>query len=225
MSLIKISFSRLTAMASIALVLLFGLALAVNYFGMFRAFDVSVLRFLFAAHNPALTKIFLAFTFLGDALFVLPLTAFLAIFFFYKKQLPYFFLFVGTMVGASVSLFLLKHVVHRIRPDMFPWLVPESGFSFPSGHATLSIAFYGLLAYLWASSADSGASTKRTKSSQWNIFFIWLFLVFGIGLSRLYLGVHYPTDIIAGYLTGFIFLCVGIEIFEQYAHTRKNNLS
>ncbi len=212
MPLLNISFSRLFAGALGALLLLVGLTVAVNYFGMFASLDNSILQFIYGARGPMLTKVFLALTFLGGAPVILPITVLLAIVLFYKKEFAYFLLFMGTMFGGAAFAFLLKILVHRARPSFFP-LVSEDSFSFPSGHATLSIAFFGLIAYL-------ATGAVKTRTARINIFFIWLFLVFGIGLSRLYLGVHYPTDILAGYLTGFLWLCLGIGFFEQLGNKR-----
>lgn len=210
---LKISFSRLLAGALGALFLLVGLTIAVNYFGMFRTLDTSILQFIYGARSPMLTKIFLAFTFLGSAPVILSATALLAVFLFYKKEFAYFLLFFGTMFGNAVFAFLLKVFIHRPRPSFAP-LVSEDSFSFPSGHATLSVAFFGLLAYFFASAA-------KTRTMRINIFFIWVFLAFGIGFSRLYLGVHYPTDVAAGYLIGLFFLFIGIGLFKRLSGTIK----
>lgn len=213
MSLLKISFSRLFAGALGALLLLGGLTAAVNYFGMFSSFDNDILQFIYGARDPWFTKLFLAFTFFGSAPVIFSATTLLAAILFYKKEFAYFLLFMGTMHGGASFAFLLKILTHRARPSFSP-LVSEGSFSFPSAHATLSIVFFGLIAYL-------SASFFKTQSARINIFFVWIFLVFGIGLSRLYLGVHYPTDIFAGYLTGFVWLCLGIGLFEQLAQKNR----
>ncbi len=211
---LKISFSRLIITAVITLFLLAGLTIAVNYFGMFQSFDNYLLQFIYGARSPTLTKLFLAFTFLGNPAFILFITALLGAALFYKKKFSYFLLFFGIIFGNASLAFLLKILVHRPRPSLSPF-ISENSFSFPSGHAALSIAFFGLIAYL-------AAGIAKTKIARINIFFLWLFLVFGIGISRLYLGVHYPTDILAGYLTGLFWLCIGIGFFEQFAH-KKNS--
>jgi undecaprenyl-diphosphatase len=213
MPLLKISFSRLFTGAMSALLLLIGLTVTVNYFGMFQSFDNAVLQFISGARGSVLTQIFLIFTFMGSAHLILSVTALLALFLLFKKEFSYFLLFSGTMFGGAVFAFLLKILVHRARPSSSP-LVNETSFSFPSGHATLSIAFFGLIAYLLAGNA-------KTRAVRINIFFLWIFFVFGIGLSRLYLGVHYPTDVLAGYLTGLFFLCLGIGFFEQLSDGAK----
>ncbi|MBI2120089.1 MAG: phosphatase PAP2 family protein [Parcubacteria group bacterium] len=182
---------------------------------MFSAVDTTVLTFLFTLRDPLLTNIFLAFTFLGEAKFILPATVLLAIILFIKKEFGYFLLFLGTIFGGAVFLFLFKFLIHRPRPTLFEPLVVENSFSFPSGHALLAVAFYGLIAYL----AASAARTRKTRSL---LFILWLLLALGIGFSRLYLGVHYPTDVLAGYLAGFVWLCLGVGLFEQlFSKTRS----
>jgi undecaprenyl-diphosphatase len=213
MPLITVPFSRLYTGTFLSLFLLVGLTVSVNYFGMFYSFDNSVLQFLLEARTPLLTQIFLVFTFLGNPSFVLPLATLLGLFFLAKKEFYYFILFFGTIFGSSLFWFFLKIITNRSRPTLFSPLVSESAPSFPSGHAALSVAFFGLLAYLFA----GGVKTHRARI---NIFFVWIFIVFGIGLSRLYLGVHYPTDVLAGYLSGLFFLFLGIGLFEQLTQKR-----
>jgi undecaprenyl-diphosphatase len=96
-----------------------------------------------------------------------------------------------SMLGALVLDAVLKQLFHRQRPDPFFGTNPSS-FSFPSGHALGSFCFYGVLA---------GLCCTRTESPVLRAL-IWTsasLLILGIGLSRIYLGVHYPTDVIAGY--------------------------
>lgn len=209
MPLIKISFSRLFGGALAALILLIGITLAVNSFGMFNTFDNTILQWFSSLHTPLFTSIFLAFTFLGNLKLILSATALLAVILFIKREFGYFLLFLGTIFGSFVFLLVFKLFTNRQRPTLFEPLVHETSFSFPSGHALLAVVFYGLLAYL-------AASAVKTQRARRFIFFLWIFLALAIGLSRLYLGVHYPTDVIAGYLAGFAWLCLGIGLFERY---------
>jgi membrane-associated phospholipid phosphatase len=129
--------------------------------------------------------------------------------------------------GAAVSLMLvvggaqllndvLKLAFHRTRPSIVVTAVPGQVWSFPSGHAMVSLAFFGFLAYLgW-----------RLFNGRWRV--VWVcamsLLVLLIGLSRLYLGVHYLTDVVAGYIAGFIWLdtvIVGGELLERAARSRR----
>jgi undecaprenyl-diphosphatase len=87
----------------------------------------------------------------------------------------------------------LKHLVGRPRPSLWPPLVPQSGFSFPSGHALAAATFYPLLARAWA------RARPGDEIGAWGIAIL---LALFIGFGRLYLGVHWPTDVLAGWALG-----------------------
>lgn len=96
---------------------------------------------------------------------------------------------------AQLTVQIIKHLVERPRPDAEDQLVHASGFSFPSGHAATSVAVYATLTILAIRAVDRGRHRVA-------IGFAGALLVSGIGLSRVFLGVHYPTDVLAGWLTG-----------------------
>jgi undecaprenyl-diphosphatase len=100
--------------------------------------------------------------------------------------------------GAQLLNSLLKGEFQRVRPSPVLGMIPVQSFSFPSGHAMEAAAFYGFLAYLGWRLLQGGARAAYLAGL--------VFLVFAIGLSRLYLGVHYFTDVLAGYLAGFIWV-------------------
>jgi membrane-associated phospholipid phosphatase len=104
-----------------------------------------------------------------------------------------------TMLGAAVLDLALKPAFHRSRPVTFFGPRPSS-YSFPSGHALASVCLYGAL-----------AAILSVRARGWFVqFCIWgaaLFMAGMIGLSRIYLGVHYPSDVIAGYLAGAVWVC------------------
>lgn len=113
-----------------------------------------------------------------------------------------------SLLGASLFSVLNKLIFQRLRPDGAVLLEPS--YSFPSGHATLSVAFYGFLGYLLIRSAKRWDT--RIKLCFATIGFVLL-----IGLSRIVLGVHYLSDVWAGYLVGLLWLIVGISVNEWLA--------
>ena len=127
---------------------------------------------------------------------------------FYRRWLEAAGLFI-CLNGALVLNVLLKHLFERGRPELFR-VVEASGYSFPSGHAMVSLCFYGLLAFLAA---------RRLSCWRWRIAVAAaaVLLVGAIGVSRVYLGVHYPTDVAAGYMAGGMWLafCISLLMWRE----------
>jgi len=98
----------------------------------------------------------------------------------------------GVGGGAAVLPELVKAVVARPRPTLWPWLIPTSGYSFPSGHAVAGAALYPLLGWLALRSRGRGLVG----------YFLGLAVGVFIGLGRLYAGVHWPSDVLAGWALG-----------------------
>jgi undecaprenyl-diphosphatase len=102
-----------------------------------------------------------------------------------------------TIGAASLGVELLKAVVARTRPEVLEPIIEEHGFSFPSGHATLSMVAYGVLAVL------IGRSRLPRWAATASIIGLGVLVVL-IGVSRIWLGVHFPTDVIAGWTAGWV---------------------
>lgn len=115
----------------------------------------------------------------------------------------------GTIGFASVLNSTVKFGVGRARPDLLPPLVTERGYSFPSGHSALSTVAYGILALLVIHS-DLPRSLKRA------IVAALVVLILLVGLSRVYLGVHYPSDVLGGWLSGTAI----VLLFEALVRSR-----
>ena len=115
--------------------------------------------------------------------------------------------------GGAVLSFLLKNLFHRARPESF-LVVQETGFSFPSGHALATMCFYGMVAFLIMRNIDSwrGRLTVMTLA---------VIMSVAVGISRIYLGVHYPTDVVAGYAAGSMWLafCISLLMWWEKART------
>lgn len=108
----------------------------------------------------------------------------------------------------------LKFLLRRPRPTGYR-LVEETGFSFPSGHSMVSLAFYGYLIYLVY-------KYIKNKYIKWTIITILSMLILSIGISRIYLGVHYTSDVIGGFLMSFSYLVIYICVVKKYLFKPKN---
>jgi undecaprenyl-diphosphatase len=110
------------------------------------------------------------------------------------------------MVLALSSNLILKQLINRARP-VAEHLVSVETLSYPSGHAMMAMAFYGILIYLFW-------QFPWNKLLKYTITMVLLLLILSIGISRIYLGVHYPSDILGGYAAGFMWVLFCIIIFH-----------
>jgi undecaprenyl-diphosphatase len=126
-----------------------------------------------------------------------------AVYFFYRRGWRLSAVLLAVSTGGSIVLTtVLKSVFQRARPELFDSGYQASFYSFPSGHATVAVGFYGMLTVILAYRLEGLA--------RWAVVVFGTLVVLLIGFSRLYLGVHYPTDILAGYLSALLWLvCVG----------------
>lgn len=116
--------------------------------------------------------------------------------------------FILTVAGSAATTFILKEIIRRARPDTYYWAYYETGFSFPSGHATLSIAFWGAVVFLlW--------QTTSSKLVRTLLLVALVITVSLVDFSRLYLGVHYLSDVVAGTMVGGVFLFAGIRVTKR----------
>jgi undecaprenyl-diphosphatase len=119
------------------------------------------------------------------------------------------------LTGSWILNTVLKDVFRRARPDI-EHLVRAGGYSFPSGHAMISMSFYGMLGYLLY------INLRDKKKRRWYVPILTLVIVFSIGLSRIYLGVHYPSDVAAGFAAGGAWLVVCIMSLHTIMYYRSN---
>nr|WP_295970917.1 phosphatase PAP2 family protein [uncultured Bacillus sp.] len=172
-------------------------------------FDYKVITIVQGWEGPRFTAIMKFFTQIGSAQIVIVLSIFI-LFFLYKvlKHRTELVLFCIVMVGSPLLNGLLKQTFQRARPEWHR-LIDIGGYSFPSGHAMNAFTLYGILTFLlWRHiSSKTGRSVLIVISSC---------MIALIGISRVYLGVHYPSDIIGGYMGGGCWLAIMIWIFQLY---------
>lgn len=177
--------------------------------GKVAEFDQALISFIRGFETPALTSIMKLFTFIGSFPVVLVIFLIVSfIFFRVLKSRTEIFLVAAVIVGTQVINMLLKLLFHRARPDIH-LLIDVGGYSFPSGHAMSAFAVYGILTFVFWRHIPKriGRISLIIGSSMFILF---------IGMSRIYLGVHYPSDIIGGYFASAAWLTVAIWFFQSY---------
>ncbi len=174
-------------------------------------FDAAIRGGLHGLASPALTDAFRVITFLGSEFFLIPAGAALVWRLWKDGRKTAAALFVVAVAGGEALLGALKLVFHRPRPPVFFGLEEPASYSFPSGHAMLSVCFFGMAAAIVT--ARSG-----TRHRAW----IWTGAAAAsllIGISRIYLGMHYPSDVLAGYAAAVIW--VAAVRLEYEARTKR----
>lgn len=159
---------------------------------------------MLAVRTPFLLQAFNWITVFGNTSTIIAATGVALIFlWFFTHHKAYAIGLATSIIGAGVMGYIVKMIVERPRPGGFIPSTIETSFSFPSEHATLAIALYGFLTYLLCKRFPKNASAIMTMAA---------LAILAVGFSRLYLGVHFPSDVIAGYLLGGLWLLIGIEI-------------
>lgn len=178
-------------------------------------FDADVIAAVQGWESPGLTKVMRFFSWIGSTkpaiVLCLVLIAILYIVLKHRKEL---ILFVVAMAGSPLLNVLLKALFHRERPNL-QRLAEQTGFSFPSGHAMSAFSLYGILTYLLWRHIPS-------VRGRYAMIVIGSLIALNIGISRVYLGVHYPSDVIGGYLASGVWLGLAIGVYESYLHRRNS---
>ncbi len=190
-------------LAVFALVLLAWLADEV-FEGGLRHFDLYVRLWIHQWASPRMTLTMAMLSQIGSALFLAIATFLLALRFLVMRWYRAAIWLSLAMAGAAALDVTLKLAFHRARPQPFFGLAPHS-YSFPSGHALASFCFYGVLAALLTRRNDN----RVVRALLWTVAAL---LVAAIGFSRIYLGVHYPTDVLAGYLAAAVWVSALVTV-------------
>ena len=147
---------------------------------------------------------------LGGAIFLIGLTALLIILI--KNKKIGLSIFTNLVIVTGLNQ-LLKRILQRPRPTEFR-IVEETGYSFPSGHSMVSMAFYGYLIYLIY-------KYVKNKYIKWSLIVLLSCLIVGIGTSRIYLGVHYTSDVLGGFLISVSYLVIYISVVNKFLIGKK----
>lgn len=178
--------------------------------GMTQPLDQAIITSIHTAISPIATSFFLAVTQFGGSVVVTAVSvAILAVLLLRKKRQQAIF-FSAVMAGMLVLNVIFKHLIGRQRPDAAGWLVHETGLSFPSGHATAVMALgLALCVLLWST------------AWRWVVASIAAIYIIVISVSRLYLGVHFPSDILGGWLLSIAWVSAVALILRRWYPARR----
>lgn len=163
------------------------------------AFDAAVRNWLHSFASPGLTWFFRVVTHFGSEAFLVPFGAFVVWRLAVSGRRRAAMLFAVAAAGAEALEFILKLIFRRTRPEVFFGLTAPSSYSFPSGHSMLSACFFGVLAAI----VTVRMSSRARRAALWLLAASATLL---IGVSRIYLGVHYPSDVLAGFAAAAIWV-------------------
>lgn len=180
-----------------------------------KPIDLAIFEKLKPTVNSINNRIMLFITFLGKHQFLIPANLILIFYFLLVNKQTWFSIRVITIsISSLVLMLLLKQLFQRKRP-LSPLLKEAKGLSFPSGHAIMAVTFYGLLVYI----------LQHTIESNWLrilLIILLIILVILIGFSRIYLRVHYTSDVLGGFIIGLLWLLISLAVIkwlEGYVHS------
>jgi len=177
------------------------------------AADIRIANLFFVFRTHILTNIFSWITLLGKSQVILSFIVIsITLFWLWRKKYYILSLFIA-VTGSEAFTYLGKIAFHRPRPELAVY--SEHSFSFPSGHATIAVAFYGFVGYVLMRFVQSW-------NRKVNILFTTILIIIAIGFSRVYLGVHYISDVWCGYLVGAMWLIIAISFSEWLGYQDKN---
>lgn len=176
--------------------------------------DAQVAHWLHAHSTPIVTQCLLLITHLHDPIIISFMVALIAFFLIWKKRWYEVFTVLLVVPGGMLLNLLVKQVFQRARPTFEQPLVILTTYSFPSGHVVATTLFYGMLAALLISQAH-----KWTRNAF--VVLIAFALVALVAFSRLYLGAHYLSDVLAGFLEGLTWLAFCLTAIHVYIVSKK----
>jgi len=202
---------------AIGALIFFGWLASEIFEGETKIFDETIRQAVSQIASPALTNLMIFISLLGSPLFLVCLGVVVLLIFLRLKWRRAAVLFVTTMAGEILLDLTLKGFYGRVRPEpFFDYPLPLS-YSFPSGHALGSFCFYGILAWLVTARLEN-------RTARIVIRMLAALLIFLMGFSRIYLGVHYPSDVVGGYSAALVWtvtVALGDFLFNQRKRRNK----
>lgn len=189
------------------------IVLAANLIEKVVTFDKLVFEYVLANRSDQGLKLFYYVTRCGDPLILMTVFFSVILVLVLKRQYAQVSVLAVVFMLSWVGMQLLKSVLRRNRPIGAELLFQVSGFSFPSGHAMVSLSFYGIILFIICSYIN-----KKYHLYIYAIGYVFIFL---IGVSRIYLGVHYLSDVLAGFILGSLPLLLGIKILKIVLNQEK----
>ncbi|MGO4495431.1 phosphatase PAP2 family protein [Paenibacillus sp. 2RAB27] len=180
-------------------------------------FDSSVISSIQGLERPWLTSVMKIFTFIGSTPVVVVISIVcLFLFFKFLHHRQELVLFLILVAGTAILNLILKMIFQRERPSLHR-LIQETGYSFPSGHSMEAFALYAALAFLlWRH-----VPTRRGRTI---VILISILMILMIGISRIYLGVHYPSDVVGAYFASGFWFTFSSWIFQWYMENRAKRV-
>ncbi len=172
-----------------------------------QQFDKTVINFI-CNNNPAAIKFSTTFTNLGNTNVIIVETIILVIILGIFRKYAYALFTAGTMIAANGYNWIIKHTIERPRP-LVHHLVEAHGYSFPSGHSVGSATLFGILIVLTI-------LLVKNKAIKTILCLIWACFPLLIGYTRIFNHVHYPSDVVGGFLEGISFLLIGYSFLYHY---------
>ena len=188
----------------IGLSILFVIISILVIFGLTNSIDMGFYNYLMNFRCEFLDNYFILITKCGDVSFICGLV--LGVILILRNK--YSLLYGCLAVDCALTNKIVKHIIRRDRPDVLK-LIKQGGFSFPSGHSMISMCMYGCLIYVVLKKI-------KNKYLKWFLVFILSLLIVSVGLSRIYVGVHYLSDVVSGFILGVIILILYIVLINKY---------
>jgi undecaprenyl-diphosphatase len=194
----------------------FGLIALLIHDRQLDVFDHNIATWIQSLESPVLTLLMKGLTAIGSVWVIAVLVPAIALYLYlvlgHRRELIFF---IGVVAGSFLLNVVLKNIFLRARPTIHR-IIEATGYSFPSGHSMAAFTLYGIVTFLiWRHLTDS---FKRTILVIFSTVMILM-----IGISRIYLGVHYPSDVLGGYMASGSWLAASILFFHRLGYAAAKN--